>query len=346
MDDVMVNSDKSDDSNESASSEKSNELDDLQNYLNVLIKKENAERKYSGDPGITQDNQQQAEPFIKNLQQQMDEFYSVTTVGQDGEEIKINSTDSKDGMDTRPPITSSTNKKHHISNKKHTSAPFASYGKLISGLLMMFALVLWFFWPSAIKTPQEHFLKQQKNILETTPQTIKVEGTIQPITKMTIDPVDDILLAELEVTVEEANLRSKPSINSDIILKLEQREIVSQLDKQGDWFKIKIADGRSAWAHKNIFAIQPIPPTAISTQPESNKIEPAAIAVKDQTSIVEKELTVSVNVANIRSQPSTSGDVLFKLKRGEVVTELKRDGNWVQVRLTDGNIAWAHHSLF
>jgi uncharacterized protein YgiM (DUF1202 family) len=45
---------------------------------------------------------------------------------------------------------------------------------------------------------------------------------------------------------------------------------------------------------------------------------------------------------NVREQPTTSAAAVARVKKGERLAVLGRDGDWVQVRLTDGTAGWVH----
>lgn len=51
---------------------------------------------------------------------------------------------------------------------------------------------------------------------------------------------------------------------------------------------------------------------------------------------------VSVPVGNARALPQTSADLVSQLPKGTSVTELAREGIWLQVQLADGTVAWMH----
>jgi len=59
-----------------------------------------------------------------------------------------------------------------------------------------------------------------------------------------------------------------------------------------------------------------------------------------------RRLIVHAMVGNIRSMPDTSARVLYRLKKGAIVTRLEIKGEWRKVRLRNGVIAWAHQSIF
>lgn len=67
-------------------------------------------------------------------------------------------------------------------------------------------------------------------------------------------------------------------------------------------------------------------------------------SVKDNRS--GRDLTVTVRLGNIRAAPDVSARVLYKLISGAKVSLLATNGNWYQVRLKNGLVAWAHRSIF
>lgn len=52
--------------------------------------------------------------------------------------------------------------------------------------------------------------------------------------------------------------------------------------------------------------------------------------------------TVSVPVANVRAEPTGAAERVDQLSAGDQVTAVERQGDWLQVRLPDGNLAWMH----
>lgn len=57
-------------------------------------------------------------------------------------------------------------------------------------------------------------------------------------------------------------------------------------------------------------------------------------------------LVVTGDGVNVRSQPSSSGSIVLQVYRDEPATELAREGDWVEVQLTDrGTRGWIHQSL-
>jgi len=58
------------------------------------------------------------------------------------------------------------------------------------------------------------------------------------------------------------------------------------------------------------------------------------------------KMKVIVRLGNIRNKPDKSGKVLYRLMQGAQVTRLAEQGDWFQVGLRSGAIAWGHRSIF
>ena len=101
--------------------------------------------------------------------------------------------------------------------------------------------------------------------------------------------------------------------------------------------------------------------TAVTVSPVAERA--VVKAVVTETAVVEKsavpapvavapsaeggeQLTVMNYFGNVRSKPSAKGDVLFTVKKGDVVTKLDTKWGWHQIRLNDGREGWAYGSLF
>ncbi|MFK7160105.1 SH3 domain-containing protein [Marinospirillum sp. MEB164] len=54
---------------------------------------------------------------------------------------------------------------------------------------------------------------------------------------------------------------------------------------------------------------------------------------------------VAVPVANLRAAPAGNARLVTQLPQSTLLTELRREGNWIQVRLPDGQEAWAHQMV-
>jgi len=336
-----VDSHKQSVGNSGNSARNSGEFDTLQSQLDEFLEQEKSEID-SSQTGSTKESQQRLDAFVESLEQQMDNFASEASENSSGsrldEHIKPDvlpepSPTGQQFSSDKKPVSAPIKRTFEIGT--NTAAQTASYGKLITWLLgatgLVVVAVLWFVWPgSMVKAPEQSLVIT--GVPKSTPQAVSVpEIVVPPVENPATDPVD-ILLPELVITVAVGNIRDKPSSRGRIVTKLKQGAVISQLEQQGEWFKVQLQDNSKAWAHKSIVVMKQTAAVAEGLQTAADKVESL--------------LTVTVNIGNIRNLPNSSGDVLFRLKLGSVVTQLKREGDWFQVRLANGTVAWAHESIF
>lgn len=136
------------------------------------------------------------------------------------------------------------------------------------------------------------------------------------------------------VKVSVGNLRSRPTLSSPIIGKLIRGDRVTFLGKREEWYMVKLQDNRVAWAHEILFADNVISPKSIKSI--MNKKE------KQIESIAE----LKVDTGRVREKPSIHSNIMFRLKRGDLVTVVETEGDWYLIELKDGRLGWSHHSLF
>lgn len=118
----------------------------------------------------------------------------------------------------------------------------------------------------------------------------------------------------LTVAVSVANVRSGPGKNYDLLWKAEKYYPFTVKEKIKGWHKVRDYEGYEGWVWGKLL----------------EKI-PAVITKKDK--------------CNIRSGPGTKNDVLFSAERGVPFKVLKRKGQWIRIRHSDGDEGWIHSSL-
>jgi len=104
----------------------------------------------------------------------------------------------------------------------------------------------------------------------------------------------------IKVTAHFGNVRNAPDNSGKVISRLKKGETVYKLDEKNGWFQVRLADAKTAWVHRSIFA---------------------------------PRLQVGVDVANIRSKPTAKGSIITRLKKGDYVTKTGEQKSWYQVKL-------------
>ncbi len=73
-------------------------------------------------------------------------------------------------------------------------------------------------------------------------------------------------LKELVVTVVEGNVRKGPSVKETVVFRIARGDKLQATGQKGNWYEIRLNDGRSGWAHQTLF-------NALSTPPLQAKSE-------------------------------------------------------------------------
>lgn len=118
------------------------------------------------------------------------------------------------------------------------------------------------------------------------------------------------------VEVSKGNVRLEPSLDAAILTQLVKGDTVKVLETKEDWYHVQLPDGDAGWAHKSLF------------------------------SAAETSKTVTVDVGNVRAEPSTRADIKTRLRKGNTVKILDSREDWYRVRTPDGETGWMHDSLF
>jgi SH3-like domain-containing protein len=118
----------------------------------------------------------------------------------------------------------------------------------------------------------------------------------------------------MAVSATDANIRSGPGPNQDVLWKVEKYYPIEVIETSGVWIRFKDYEGDSGWIHKSL--------------------------VDKTPTVVTKQ-----NGCQLRSGPGTEQPVLIKIDKGIPFKVLRRDGRWIQVEHADGDKGWLHDSL-
>lgn len=118
----------------------------------------------------------------------------------------------------------------------------------------------------------------------------------------------------MTVNADKANIRSEPSVKSQLLWQAERYYPVLVMERRGAWCRIKDFEGDQGWIHSSLL----------------DKTPAVIVRVKD---------------CNVRSGPSTSSDILFSVGRGIPFKVLQKKGDWFQVQHADGDKGWIYKPL-
>jgi len=118
----------------------------------------------------------------------------------------------------------------------------------------------------------------------------------------------------LTINVNLANVRSGPDTGSKILWKVEKYHPIEVIKTQGNWYYFQDFEGDKGWISRDIVSK-----------------EPSVVAIKDK--------------CNVRSGPGEKHNIIFTVERGVPFLLIRQDGEWMQIRHSDGDEGWIHKSL-
>ncbi|CCO07958.1 SH3 domain-containing protein [Desulforamulus hydrothermalis] len=132
------------------------------------------------------------------------------------------------------------------------------------------------------------------------------------------------------VTADTLNIRSGPGTNYSIAGQAKKGEQLSVLAQNGDWVKVQGA-GTTGWVANWLVKVQNATAAAAS-KPATTSANSGKVAV------------ATGDILNIRSGPGTGYSIVAKVKKGDLMSVLGQNGDWVKVQL-GGTVGWVANWL-
>nr|WP_106780098.1 SH3 domain-containing protein [Lysinibacillus timonensis] len=126
--------------------------------------------------------------------------------------------------------------------------------------------------------------------------------------------VDQTIFA---IFVDSVNVREQQNLSSNIVGLVNKGDEFSVLEKQKNWVKIQLEDGREGWIYEFYGTFQP------QTTDQSHKT-----------------VTIVYNGTNLRESPSTSSLVVTRANAGESFEIISENGDWYQVSVSSDKTAY------
>lgn len=128
---------------------------------------------------------------------------------------------------------------------------------------------------------------------------------------------------EVEITVSKANIRAKPSMSGAVVTKRNKGTRFTLTGIVGDWYQVKLKNHSTAYIHHSV-----------AKRGSSSKQQSPSVS----------KLKVTASLANIREHPSTKARILQRVGQGTVLNRTASTGDWQQIKLKSGQIAYIHKS--
>lgn len=135
------------------------------------------------------------------------------------------------------------------------------------------------------------------------------------------------------ITADSLNVRSSPSMQSEIIGKLTNGETIQILSEQGKWVEIQYS-GKKAWINgefvkKETNSTQNLNENKVEMPVESKPSKPIGVAG-----------TVTANQINVREIGSLNGKVIDQVKKGQTFKIVEELNSWAKIEIKPGVYGW------
>lgn len=135
------------------------------------------------------------------------------------------------------------------------------------------------------------------------------------------------------ITADSLNVRSSPSMQSEIIGKLTNGETIHILSEQGTWVEIQYS-GKKAWINgefvkKETNSTQNLDENKVNKPVESKPSKPVGVVG-----------TVTANQINVREIGSLNGKVIEQVKKGQTFKIVEELNSWAKIEIKPGVYGW------
>lgn len=140
-----------------------------------------------------------------------------------------------------------------------------------------------------------------------------------------------------KINTKVLNVRSGPGTNYALVTKIGQDEIHQILEEKDGWYKIALG-----WVSGDYVVPAAAPASSAPVVPVTPDVPviPAAPDVPAAPDTYSDTVLVTANNVNIRQAGDISAPVLVQVNQGERLAVTGRQGDWLQVKLTDGSAGW------
>lgn len=148
---------------------------------------------------------------------------------------------------------------------------------------------------------------------------------------------------------ERANIRMGPGTEFQIIEEVEKNTPLEKLEEQGDWYKVKLPNGKIGWIRRDLVSFS-FYPTTSQALPGSNILQVQGAVNQAPVQRLRSQsldvVMITSSGINLRVRPDTSAEVITTLKPGTKLTRINQQGEWFEVQTSDGVLGFVHQSGF
>ena len=141
------------------------------------------------------------------------------------------------------------------------------------------------------------------------------------------DQTSRTYFAKVVTSGETLNVRSLPSVDGDVIQRLNNNDIVEVVGQTGDWLLILLEEGEGYINGR--YTVE-----AGTETPDDNIVTPEEPTIPEEPTVTGNLIgKVTVKSLNVRQSASTNSPVIAALTLGQKVEVLSLDGDWAKIRV-------------
>lgn len=120
----------------------------------------------------------------------------------------------------------------------------------------------------------------------------------------------------IEVAVDQLNIRSTPGATTQIVGTVTKATRLPILQAQKEWTQVKLSNGKTGWINNKYVKMIEVPQI--------------------------KYVKSTVDMLNVRTEPNTTAQILQIIDKNSVFLQLKKQGDWAQIKLSDKANGWVN----
>jgi N-acetylmuramoyl-L-alanine amidase len=173
-------------------------------------------------------------------------------------------------------------------------------------------------------------------------QHITIRETAQPAPTAPAAPAPAVQVPNRSVTVNVPvlNVRSGPDASSARLNTVSRGTRLSVQDSQGDWLRVRLPDGQSGWVFATYTGPSTTLPAPISSPTGQTPQAPGTVPPGPSATPSGRLVSVAVDGSTVWSGPGFETRQISTLPQGTSLPVVNEQGDWLQVRLSNGELGW------
>lgn len=143
----------------------------------------------------------------------------------------------------------------------------------------------------------------------------------------------------ITVNVPVLNVRGGPDASFARLGTVSLGTRLSVLGQQGGWLQVRLPEGVTGWVYATYTSPSDTQPVPVATPAGNNPVSPPGTGAQPPAA-TERLVSVAVEGATVWSSPGFDSRQISTLPAGTSLRVTSEQGEWLQVRLPDGQAAW------